>query len=83
MKVADLHTSTSGIASLESDGPLCAGGTAHPNILIMSATVHSKSRASAVSESGLIPSTLDISQPYLPLTIGEATGQSNSTCSMQ
>ena len=58
--VADLHTSTSGGASLESDGSLGACGTTHSNIFSMCAVGGSKCWNSAVSESGLIPMTVDI-----------------------
>ena len=78
--VADLHTSASVIASLKSDGSLGASGTTHSNIFSMSAVGGSKCWNSAVSESGLPPRTLDIRQPDLTSTIGESSGQGNSTC---
>ena len=78
--VADLHTSTSGIASFKSDGSLGAGGTPHSSIFNMCATMQSKSSMGAVRESSLISTTLDIGQPDLSSTIGEARGQGYSTC---
>ena len=81
--IADLHASTSDVASLESDGSLCTSGTPHSSIFEMSATMYSKTRMGTVSESGLSSTTPDIRQPDLPGTIGETSGQGNSTCMNQ
>ena len=78
--IADLHTSTSGIASLKSDGSLGASGAPHSSIFNMCATMHSKSSMGAVCESGLSSATLDVRQPDLSSTIGEAKSQGHSTC---
>ena len=78
--VADLHTSAGIIASLKSGISLGASGTTHSNIFSMCAVGGSKCWNSAVSETGLIPMTLDIRQPDLTSTIGESSCQGNSTC---
>jgi hypothetical protein len=78
--VADLHTSICGIASLKSDVSLRAWKTRHSSILTMCARIHSKTWMTAINEFVFSSTTLDIRQPDVSSTIGEAWGQSNCTC---
>ena len=59
--VADLHTSTSGIASMKSDGSIGASGATHSSIFIVTATMYTKGGMGAVSESGLSTTATNIS----------------------
>ena len=72
--VADLHTSLSASASLKSDSSLstCGASTPHSSIFDVTTVVLSQCWMSTVNESALSSSTLDIVQPDLTGTIGEA-----------
>ena len=54
--------------------------TSHSSIFTMYTVVGPQWISRAVDESGLSSTTLDIVQPDLTSTIGEASEQSNSTC---
>ena len=72
---ADLHTSLSGIASLQSDGPFNASTsslTPHSSIFNVPTVVLSKWLMGATGQCGLKSNTLDIIQPDLTNTISKA-----------
>ena len=72
--VADLHTSLSGSASLQSDGSLSASGssTPHSSIFTVSTVMLSQCISGTVDQSALSSKTSHLIQPDLTSTIGEA-----------
>jgi hypothetical protein len=71
--VADLHTSTSGSASLKSDGSLCAGDSSATHASISNVRTCGQRRTGrTVGKSGLGSTTLDMRSPDYTNTIGEA-----------
>ena len=77
--VADLHTSTSGSASLKSDVSLgtSSSSASDSSILWMHTIVISKSSIWAVYKSGLSSTALNIVQPDLTNTISKSREQCN------
>ena len=79
--VTNFNTSLSGSASLQSDGSLSTrcSSASHSSIFTVDTVMGSNRIGRTVNESGLSSSTLDVVQPDLTSTIGEASSDGHST----